>query len=222
MESDGDPVGGWTDRGSQSYHATQATAAKRGTYRPSAANGRGAVEFDGTDDYMVVGQMTGRLGNGFTLLLMMKVFNGQPASLQRPFGSRVNTVRQAYFDLLLNTSGVLSHTVWVDHASYIQTIQSLASGESNWLLIACVATPGGALACYQNGTLIGSVSLAGATWSNIAGSLPESPFVGAVSIGGVDMGHCDCQVAEVLIYDRPLNNSERQSVEAYAREKYGL
>lgn len=222
VASDGDPVGGWTDKGSGTYHALQATAAKRATNRPSAVNGRGAVEFDGTDDFLTVTRMAGRFGSGFSFVMVMRIFEGQPVDFKRPFGSRVVSPRQAYFDFLLSSTGSLVQVMWADHVSYQQTMVSLPAGDSGHGVLTCVATPGAAMSCYANGSLTGTTSIAGATWGNIAGATSETPLIGAIANGASDIGHCACQFAELLIYNRPLGSAERQQVEQYALAKFGL
>lgn len=222
VAADGDPVGGWSDKGSGTYHALQATAAKRATYRPAAINGRGAIEFDGTDDFLAVTRMTGRFGSGFSFFLVLRVFEGQPVDLKRPFGSRVVSPRQAYFDLLLGSPGNLFQSIWADHVSYQQTIATLSAGDSGFGVLACVATPGATMTSYANGSLTDTTNIAAANWSNIAGSTPETPLIGAIANGANDIGHCACQFAELLIYNRPLGAAERQQVEQYALAKFGL
>src|SRR5262245_37132262 len=48
--NDGDPVGTWTDGSGNGRDLTQATAAKKPTYKTNIVNGKPVVRFDGVDD----------------------------------------------------------------------------------------------------------------------------------------------------------------------------
>ena len=59
------------------------------------------------------------------------------------------------------------------------------------------------------------------------GSSPESAghdsrwnISGYEATGGIET--CDCEVAELLTFDRPLADAERIEVEAYLKEKWGV
>jgi hypothetical protein len=62
---DGDPVGTWPDQSGNGNDATQATAANKPTYKAALVdfNNQPGVEFDYTDDYMVLTGMTAASGN---------------------------------------------------------------------------------------------------------------------------------------------------------------
>ena len=49
---DADPVGTWSDLSGNGNDATQATAAKKPTYKTNIQNGKPVVRFDGADDYL--------------------------------------------------------------------------------------------------------------------------------------------------------------------------
>lgn len=51
--ADGDPVGGWVDQTGNGNHLQQGTGASRPILKLGVINGRNAVRFDGTDDYML-------------------------------------------------------------------------------------------------------------------------------------------------------------------------
>jgi hypothetical protein len=50
--ADGDAVGTFTDQSGNGYHLTQATGANKPLFKISAANGRAALLFDGSNDYL--------------------------------------------------------------------------------------------------------------------------------------------------------------------------
>jgi hypothetical protein len=67
--------------------------------------------------------------------------------------------------------------------------------------------------CYSNGVLMGTIA-------------PAQGWGGSFGISGYDptteSETCDCEVAEVMLYNRRLSDAERQQAEGYLRTKWGL
>lgn len=74
-------------------------------------------------------------------------------------------------------------------------------------------TAGPLTRCFSNGVLMGTMST-GAGWNGSFALSGYDPSTAAES--------CDCQVAEVLQYNRRLSGAERQQIEDYLRTKWGL
>lgn len=53
---DGDPVQTWQDSSGYGRDAAQATSTRRPAWRANVFNGRSALQFDGTDDFLLTGQ----------------------------------------------------------------------------------------------------------------------------------------------------------------------
>jgi hypothetical protein len=73
VASDGDPVGAWDDRSGNGRHPTQATAAKRATYKTAILNGLPVLRLDGVDDFLSTASVTLSGHTGFTLLAVAKI-----------------------------------------------------------------------------------------------------------------------------------------------------
>jgi hypothetical protein len=69
---------------------------------------------------------------------------------------------------------------------------------------------------YQNGSLIDS----GSKTYDTTLDAPSSKFVIGEEIAG--NGYNDMEIAAVIVYDRALSDSERQQVEQYLADKYGV
>src|SRR5262245_95497 len=63
--NDGDPVTTWPDSSGNGNDATQATAAKKPTYKAGIQNGRPVIRFDGVDDILATPSVT--MATAFTL-----------------------------------------------------------------------------------------------------------------------------------------------------------
>jgi hypothetical protein len=83
---------------------------------------------------------------------------------------------------------------------------------SNWKLYSALGQPGQD-DLYANGVLLAYIMTA-------------QGFGGTFAISGYDPTSsaetCDCEVAEVVLYNRKLVDADRQTVEAYLRGKWGL
>jgi hypothetical protein len=83
---------------------------------------------------------------------------------------------------------------------------------NNWKLYSADGAPG-TDRCFSNGVLLNTITTA-------------QGFGGTLAISGYDPTSsaetCDCEVAEVVLYDRKLADSDRQTVEDYLRKKWGL
>jgi len=220
--SDGDPVGGWKNRTADAYHALQVTSSRRPLLRLSFLNGRPVLEFDGADDYLAVTRMEDQFTAGLSYFLVLQFADGRPAGTRRPFGARTSLPVQGYFTSILTSGGNLSHATWIDSEFYEIPYLTLDDGETPWHVLSVVATPGGALTSFVDGVESATIDISAATWSNIAGALPESPFLGADNLNGSPSGPHSLRLAELLIYGVPLGASDREAIGNYLSTKYGL
>lgn len=220
--SDGDPVGGWTNRAADAYHALQATSGRRPLLRLNAVNGLPLVEFDGSDDYLAVTRMTGQFAAGMSCFLVLKFADGRPAGTRRPFGSRSSVPVQGYFTSILTSGGNLSHATWIDSEFYENDYLTLPDGETAWHVLSTVATPGSDVTSYVDGVETGTSDISADTWSNMAGAVSESPFLGAENAAASPTAPHSLHLAEVLIYGAALDAVSRAAVEHYLLTRYGL
>ncbi|MBX3411571.1 MAG: hypothetical protein KF708_02545 [Pirellulales bacterium] len=219
---DGDPVGGWKNRGAGAYHALQGTADRRPLLRLNGVNGLPLVEFDGSDDYLAVTRMTGKFSDGLSYFMVLKFADGRPPGTRRPFGARTSFPIQSYFTATLPSSGSMVHATWIDAEYYEAPLLSLDDGETEWHLLATVMTRGGDLTSYVDGIETATVDMSASTWSSIASPVSESPFLGAENLVGSPTGAHSLRLAELLIYGTPLGGADREAIEQYLQTKYGL
>jgi len=187
----------WEDKSGNSYHATQATAAKRPVLNATALNGRPAVRFDGsTNDGLSIADAL-YLNRPYTAFIVDQYYGatqgrtlqGRDANwLMGKWGGRNGHYAGAWVYL----PGAGSHSTAIGDA-----VGHTWANSSGYAL---------------NGTdVTGSAAPTG-----IPGKL------GLVSEGASPGEVSDADVAEVIVYNRFLSPFERQRVGAYLGTKYGL
>jgi hypothetical protein len=118
-----------------------------------------------------------------------------------------------YEDVAYSSSG----SFWTGASGNPQT-----SVTSNWKLYSSDAGPGDTAwlpRLFKNGVQISQSSAA-------VGNRGQDGWLGTMNIPGYDPNTtaetCDCEVAEVVLYDHKLTDADRVKVETYLRTKWGL
>jgi len=203
--SDGDPVGVWPDSSDNGNNATQA-GVNRPTFRTSIINGKPVVRFDGlaspNGDYFA---------DIFTIssqyMTIYAVFSHDHSGSVQPSASVWQTAN-------VSTSGFFPR--WTDNHHYLNygagwiNINPSDFTQNTWY---------SSIAVYQTGRT--------ELWRN--GVLNDFINLNSVSTGGFRIGYRSNDntyfkgdIAEIIFYDRALDNTERQTVEVYLEDKYGL
>jgi len=202
--ADGDPVASWVDSTANARTLAQGTADYRPAYKVSIQNGRPAIRFDGTNDYMS--------GTGFTLAqctiltvqrpdvlcanlcsLWRVADDRGPFMVQRPSVIGVGFRRTDYSFFSLDAPNVASLTVpevW------------------SW------AYDGITSAVYVDGTLVGSVDESG---------IPVASVQQAIGgWGGPANYPWSGDIHEIIVLNAAGSDRDRQRVERYLARKWGL
>lgn len=192
--ADGDPVGAWDDESGNGGHQTQATDSLRPTLQTGEVNSLPVVRFDGSDDYLS-GSITADAS--FTAFFVVKKQSAAGAA------SRAVAFWGGVAELYTNT-GDGSGWLWYDG-----TVRVFGGTATNWTCITLKHTDTSNMTPYLNGT-------AGTTF-NPADSVSTQT---ALNLSRFDEG--DYDVAEVILYDTALSDTDRGNVEAYLSSKYAL
>lgn len=196
--ADGDPVATWPDSSGLGRDATQATAAKKPTYRASRStfSGQPVVEFDSADDFVQTASFTA-MAQPNTVFAVAKVgatgaqrfmIDGFDFSNRHALFQESSTNWQYYAGSLVNDG--TSNT-------NVHLFQALFNGASSVLRVdGGAGTSGNA----------GSNNLTGLT----LGAQPS----GTSNWGG--------DIAEVIVYNMSLSATEINGVALYLGAKYGL
>jgi hypothetical protein len=201
-------VSAWSDASGNANDASQGTSSMQPIYTASAINGQAALRFDGSDDVM---ETVGSAVNG--------------NSARTVFVVATNISDTQTYNALLD----LSNTVSSSGTNYAITVEvavrisgnrvfneGIGVGESKVLAVthpAGVTSSG--IESYLDGVLSTQLSASVQTVNTLTNPIRigEAAFANS---------NCNCDIAEIIVYDEELSTSNRQAVESYLSTKYGL
>lgn len=202
---EGSAVSAWNDASGQGHHAIQLLLQNRPTYRSAALNGRPALRFDGSNDYL---RIAGSIVSGTqarTVLFVARpdvVGNKGIVDLGNGATPGAGFLITPEYGVRVNGGSRL----WLPSAStqeaqigVVQFVGTTTTGVSLWI----------------NGTLRSPTStIAAAIQTSGSGS------VGTWTAGPVGSNNFDGDIAEIIVYSRALSADERQGVQQYLDTKY--
>ena len=196
--ADGDPVPSFTDRSGSGNHANNAVGGG-GTYVANVLNGEPVVRFDTTEALYT--DAFNPLD--FTILYVAKMQEVTGTAKQRILSTSTHNelygFHNTFQDRMYLYNGQATH--WT----------TPAAGTDPHLYVATVSS--GASTLYDDGTSLG-------TAANAIAAATRSLQLNGWNGGTTDAS--DCDVAEVLVYNRILTASELNEVGYYLEEKYGF
>ena len=207
--SDGAAVASWPDSSGNGNDAAQSVAGERPLFKTNIINGKPVLRFDGVDDFLnanMLGAVT-TTASIFIVQLKRNIASSAVTLQSWPAGSA------NVFDLYLPFS---DGNFYFDLGDSTATgrISGAWGGDLTHFFVWSFVAGGGNMAAYRNGTTVlssgghtNSFTPAGLTF-NINGSGPGSSQ--------------DADIAEILIYNTALSDTDRQNVESFLRTKYGL
>ncbi|MFC1659029.1 LamG-like jellyroll fold domain-containing protein [Pseudomonadota bacterium] len=192
-------VSAWNDKSGNGNHATQATFSYKPVYVPSGLNGKGTIRFDGTDDRMATSlNLSSPPYSVFVVFNYLNLESAVPSAVRRAVQGSNNWLIGPYSSQIRHYAGG-----WVSYS--LPLIQ-------NTFYVTSAINTGSGSTFYING--------ANATDSSTPVTAPGTIHLGA---GGAYPGEpLDGDIAEVIIYDRALSDSERREVESYLSNKWGV
>lgn len=188
---DGDPVASWTDSVA-GIVASQATASAQPTYAAVGLGGKPAVQFDGTDDSLVSGQIS---ESNYTVAVVVQL----------------NTSSIGYRTILNQTctSGSWSLRSYSGNNTGIQFLFNSGLGSS-------VDKTKPHLVVGEAPSQVGWVD-GTSNWSGSSQSFTLDG--GTLAVGD---GSWSGTVAEILVYSRYLTATERGQLDSYVQDFYGI
>lgn len=200
--SDGAAVSSWADSSSGLFTATQATGSKQPTYKANQVNGLPAVLFNVANHQYLTSGADATLASGCTLFA---VVNPTVVNIfQAIFGpSTANG-----FEYLLTTAGK-QRISGPSLSSTATTVQTAGA----WTRFSVDYDGTSAFHFFNKGTADGNSTVALATTSSTA-------VIGAHNAGVTQWW--SGYIAEIIVYGRVLNSTERGQVDTYLSGKYGF
>lgn len=208
--ADGGSVSTWADLSGLGYDATQGTSSKRPTYVASnpAYKGLATVSFDGIDDTLAMGiSSTGHIPADSTVFIV----GNYDVANSSTFASMMNVSSATRYKFYLDGG----YWRWIAGNSYYNGICT-SSIDTNIHIYGLVADYSTAVTPYVTGFLDGdevnTTTNLGSGHTDPLGNL----WLGSAGTSSFLTG----DVAEVIIYNRPLTSTEIADVTAYLGAKY--
>lgn len=191
------------DLSGNGYHATQSTAAQRPIYKVSIINGRPVVRFDGTDDYLATAAFASALVQPTSIFIIGSMANAEGDTAYFYDGIAVGS-----------RNGFLSDIEQAPDGPYLFAgldFKPTATLPKNEFIILSVLFNGASTEVYKNG----------ASWgTGNPGTNSLSGLQLGISVAFTSPGQDD--IAALLIYNPGLTASNRQRVERYWGNRYGI
>jgi hypothetical protein len=213
--SNSDPVDAWTNKGSGGNTA-QSDSAKRPVFTTNILNSKPGVRFDGSNDCLQIASLA--LNTYITVFLVAKTTTGKPFFIEHSANANSNdgfffygTDNAHYLVRRTNANGYRGTSVWFGSSA----------AQAALVIDAISSAPNPMGKVYKNGTVQadGSVASAGGD------SLSDSSVTTTLNIGArnnTTTAAMDGDLHELIIYNAPLSQANREKVEGYLAHKWGL
>lgn len=203
----GNEIALWVDIGSRSYDAVghETDGTKRPLYLETGWDGvRPCVSFDGINDYLVFPAIPNT--NGTEVFIVAKTSNlvGNRAYLGASAAGGPNIVIDSVGKIRFNRQ---SQAVLCITPSAITT--------SPYVINAKAKYPTNFVGLYLNGITQQTAAVAASFTSGYT-------TIGAVSAGGTFSFFLEGSIAEILIYDGNLTDTQRKQIERFLRVQWGI
>lgn len=200
--NDNDNISTWEDSSANGYDVTQGTGTKQPTYQTNELNSLPVVRFDGGD----------------TLTNMTSIMSADPSftvfavAKSSDWDAATNDVLNIGDDFtqafILRTQSSNTMKVWQPNTNNLTTGTIT---DSNWYYFSYT---------YNASTNAAELFLDGvsADTATISGIDPDKTYIGSF----IDSFYFTGDIAEVIVYEQELSDTDRESVENYLATKYNL
>jgi hypothetical protein len=206
--ANGATVSSFTDLSGNGNHFTQGTGAKRPVYNTGVVNSLPAIHFDGVDDALATGSISSMVSANVTyFIVFQRTPNVQQFLLGANYAGEIKKW-QTYCNNGSNSLVSAQYSPAINHVSYVDpgafTFTSTHITPSNMFL-------------YKQGTLqmtkVAAYTLPTAHNNLTLGNV-QYPAASNCTLNGY--------IAEVIIYNKALNNLQRKLIENYLGAKYNM
>lgn len=203
-----DPVGLWPSKGGAPFDATNSTSSSKPTFQDNQINGLPGVTFDGVDDRLTTGWDIHPPETPDLTIILVYAWRTDPTS-------GLYTIWSTDADPgWCRRYGANSDNEILSNGSGRTTVRSMSSLDTDQFFLAS--------AVIQSGETDGSTAY-------IDGAL-QVTFTESANSGTANLrlaqrvtgNEGNVTIAEMIGYDRALSGSDRQQVEAYLANKYGI
>jgi len=225
LVADNAGVARWQDKSGNAHHATQATANDRPLVRPNTKAGKPVLEFDGTSDFMRVADTNALDLNTFSVFSVVRLSTYVTGASRIPAiinkGDYLAAASTAYE---LTASGGATPKWSVGIASG-GTFSNVSAGTVNavqneWAIVSSRRAAAGAAFVFANRVSAGSTSVLSGTLNNASAGIGIGARGTGTPLAAGDL--FPGNIAELLIYNFAMSDSQRSTVEAWLVGKWAL
>jgi hypothetical protein len=214
----GTAVTNWLDQSGLGNNALQATSSKAPVRIDNQINGKPVVKFDGTNDYlMAVSPVWAATNSDYSYFIVWKKDNNAKTNGHVPM-ARASSLTSAGNNFTLYSTNGTSSLIADALGTDADAVSATTYGSStNYMAVSVTRKNNTAngTKLYVNGSFQGESS---ATATNVVVGTSGYEFY----LGGWGTAYGNLSMAEVVVYDRTLADSERQAVEKYIGQKYAI
>ena len=210
--NDNDSVTQWNDLSGENNHAIQNTEDRQPTYKSSAFDGKPAVEIDGNNDSL---QASLSVGSQYTAFAVVYPYTTSGTGDQDTYGFTIMATTSNYALWLLLHTGDVKHYPYTGSTGHYGESLNTGISDNEGVLVSVNAER--------------NISNSANIWVDSTHELEHSPqdtaWSGSFSIGDLRDNRQICfdgLIAEVLVYDTILSVSDREAVEQYLGNKWGI
>jgi len=234
LATNGDSVQEWHNQAGASLDASQTTGAAQPTYNTGGPNGKPYLSFDG-GDYLDVGAVSDFVymhdTGGTVFIVVQPGTSSNPDALYGIIGNNASTAGNIGFSLDYDDRSAIPRNNRIKHFVSAGGGTSVASNvsaddvvtpNSNYNVITLVSDPDNGTAADRSSIYIDSGAAIANNSTSDASSSSNASNVLQIGANGNNTWPMVGGIAEVLIYDTPLSNSDRALVENYLSNKYNI
>jgi len=191
-------VSTWYDQSGNSNDVVQSTATNKPTWTDSEVNGLPAIVFNGSDNSMAKSTWSGgAISQAFYVFAVMK------------FGQ--NTTSAYNWDGGGSSNRFFFYNDPTDRKASVGTQLTMTANPANNYYYVTFFINGASSDQRRNGVSINSGNLGSGTWDGITFGTRYS-----------NEAYNDPKICEFLVYDNNIGTTDRDNVETYLKDKYGL
>ncbi|MDO8429607.1 MAG: LamG domain-containing protein, partial [Candidatus Daviesbacteria bacterium] len=212
--SDDSTLGSLFDSSGNNYTTTQGTAANKPTFKTNIINSLPIVRFDGTNDSFNATSYSAFMNtSNFSFFAVAKTNVSNDGGNHTILG-RNHSASGGAWDFGIATNGKVNISTWNGSGTQTQVKGATALGTSSFYIISAT-DDGTTRTIYLNGTQDNS-----GTGTTINDTISTPVTVGVAHGGSAELWNGD--IAEVILYNRSLSSTERQTIETYLSNKYNI